>query len=240
MLLLTAASSTAVAQEEDVTPERATAVTVSNRDVNRINCPFGITEVYWSQEKPVTVSQQPENVFVKFLVRRAGTMETRATDPVDIHVVCGGDVYTMILHPRDMDSKTVRLGNTKRKQLQSAAKEWGAIPLEEQVKKLTLAVFRNELPNTLERSPIAPSDPRRNVDVFENAEIVGQSEVVVTGTGLRAVEYVVIAREAMTLQEKDFLVRELGNIVAVTLDPLVLPKGGAARLIVVERSASRD
>ena len=239
-LLLSSALPSALAQE--VLPERATAVVVSNRDVNRIHCSYGVTEVHWSKERPVSVEHQAnsDNVFVKFLVRRVGNNDTRVTDPVDLHVVCGGEVYTLILHPRDQDSTTVRLGDATRKQLQAAVKDWGAIPVEEQVKKLTLAVFRNELPNGIERHPIQSGDPRRSIDLFDNAQVIGQSEVRATGTGLKAVEYVVIAEEAMRLEERDFLVRDLGDIVAITVDPLVVPKGGAARLIVIERSTSHE
>lgn len=242
LLLPLLLSSVFPASAQEVLPERATAVVVSNRDVNRIHCNYGVTEVHWSKERPVSVEHQmnSDNVFVKFLVRRVGNHDTRVTEPVDLHIVCGGEVYTLILHPRDQDSTTVRLGDATRKQLQAAVKDWGAIPIEEQVKKLTLAVFRNELPNSLERQQIPSGDPRRNVEIFDNAQIVAQSEVRAPGTGLKAVEYIVIADEAMRLEERDFLVRELGDIVALTIDPLVVPKGGAARLIVIERSASHE
>ena len=118
-------------QAQEVLPERSTAVQLSNRDVNRVHCPLGITEVHWSKEKPVAIEQQSENVYVKFLVRRVGMSETRTTDPVDIHVVCGGDVYTLIVHPRDLDAQTIRLGDSRRQDLLAASKEWGALPLEE-------------------------------------------------------------------------------------------------------------
>ena len=238
--LLTAllASSAVIAGDIEVLPERATAVTVSNRDVNRVNCPYGISDVTWSKEKPVTVEQKGDNVMVKFLVRRIGTIETKVSDPVDVHVTCAGEVYTMILYPRDVDTQTIRLGDSQRRAVQSVTHEWGSLPLEEQVKKLTLAVYRNELPNGIERRPIEASDPRRHIDLFDNADIVGQSEVTAPGTGLRAGEYVVIAKESMTLKEKDFLARDFGDGVAITVDPLLVPKDGVARLIVINRGAN--
>jgi hypothetical protein len=137
--------------DEVVQPERATAVIVSNRDVNRLNCPQGVQDVVWSAEKPVKVSRAGENVFVKFLVARQGERETFATTPLDVHVVCGGVVYTMILHPRDTDSVTVRLADGKRPALQAVAKEWASLAIEDRVKRMTLAVYRNQIPDTFTR-----------------------------------------------------------------------------------------
>ena len=69
---------------------------------------------------------------------------------------------------------------------------------------------------------------------------MGQYEVRAHSTGLKAVEYVVLAKESMTLDERDFLDPQFGDIVAITVDPLTVPKDGIARLIVVERSARSD
>ena len=224
--------------DEVVLPERATAVIVSNRDVNRLNCPQGVQDVVWSAEKPVKVSRAGENVFVKFLVARQGERETYATTPLDVHVVCGGVVYTMILHPRDTDSVTVRLADGKRPALQAVAKEWGSLAIEDRVKRMTLAVYRNQIPDTFTRKLIEPGDPRRNLAIFRNAQVVGQTEVLAPGVGLKAVEYVVIAGEAMQLSERDFLVPQMGEVVGVTIEPLTLGKDDVARLIVIERSPS--
>jgi hypothetical protein len=228
----------AAAAEERVLPERPAAVLVSNRDVNRLNCPQGVEDVVWSAEKPVKVSHAGENVFVKFLVARQGERETFATAPLDVHVICGGAVYTLILHPREMDSVTVRLGDTRRTTLQAVTKEWGSLPLEDRVKRLTLAVYRNQIPDTFTRRLIEPGDPRRSLAMYRNAQVVAQSEVLAPGLGLKAVEYVVIAAEPMQLAERDFLVPQLGEVVGITVEPLALARDEVARLIVIERSTT--
>jgi hypothetical protein len=235
LLLLVLIATAATAEEERVLPERPTVVLVSSRDVNRINCPQGVQDVVWSAEKPVKVSRAGDNVFVKFLVAKQGERESYATAPLDVHVICGGAVFTLILHPREMDSVTVRLGDTRRPQLQAVAKEWGTLALEEQVKRLTLAVYRNQVPDTFTRRTILTGDPRRNLVIYRNAQVVGQSEVIAPGVGLRAVEYVVIAGDAMQLAERDFLVPQMGDVVGVTVEPLALGKDDVARLIVIER-----
>jgi len=230
-------ASTAIAGDEFVQPERATAVLVSNRDVNRIHCPIGVTDVIWSAEKPVKVTKTPENVFVKFLVARQGERQMLVTDPLDVHVVCGKDVYTMILHPREMDSVTVRLGGGTQAKVAAARRDLGAESVEDQIKRLTLAVYRNDIPDSYQRKSIQPGDPRRTLSLFMNADVIGQSEVVAPGTGLKAVEYVVYANEPVQLQERDFLVPQLGEVVGITVEPLNLKKDEVARLIVIERSA---
>lgn len=233
------AGSVAIA-DEVVLPETPTAVIVSNRDVNRVNCPRGVQDVIWSAEKPVRVTKSEENVFVKFLVARQGDSEQRVTVPLDVHVVCGGTVYTLILHPRDMDSVTVRLGGGPRAKLSAVAKEWGAIAIEDRVKRLTLAVYRNELPESFVRKAIPGDDPRRHLALFENAQVIGQYEISAPGTGLKAVEYIVYAAEAVQISERDFLLPELGDIVGVTLERPNIEKDSFTRLIVVERSGATE
>jgi hypothetical protein len=235
LLVLLTGTGIATAEEERVLPERPTVVLVSSRDVNRINCSQGVQDVVWSAEKPVKVSRAGDNVFVKFLVAKQGEREAYATAPLDVHVICGGVVFTLILHPREMDSVTVRLGDTRRPQLQAVAKEWGTLALEEQVKRLTLAVYRNQIPDSFTRQTISAGHPRRNLAIYRNAQVVGQSEVQAPGVGLRAVEYVVIAGDAMQLSERDFLVPQMGDVVGVTVEPLALNKDDVARLIVIER-----
>lgn len=234
------ASSGALAQETTVLPEKTTAVVVSDRDVNRIYCSKDVEDVVWSKEKPATVKVSGTSVFVKFLVAREGNSEKRVTAPLDVHVVCAGEVYTLILHPQDMDSVTVRLGDPVRSNLQAAAKEWGSLPLEEKVKRLTLVAYRHEVPSGFVRRPIEASDVRSNVKAYKDVQIKGQADLLAPGTGLRATEYSVIAEKAMTLSERDFLLKDLGDIVAVTVDPLFVAAQGASRLIVITRSSVDD
>lgn len=219
-----------------IAPERATVVMVSNRDVNRVHCTGVVDDVIWSKEKPVTVRQEGSDVWVKFLVLRAGNAESRASAPLDLHITCNGEVYSLILHPRDLDTVTVPLGDATRDALATNAKSWGGLALEEKIKRLTLAVYRNDVPSSFTRRRIEPGEPRRNISLFENADIIGQQEVTATGVGLRATEYVVLSREAVELNERDFLNPVFGEIVGITIDPLKVPADGFARLIVIERS----
>ncbi len=236
-LMLLLAANVGVANESaTILPERASGHIVSNRDVNRITCEAGVEDVVFSAEKPAKVTRSGNNVFVKFLIARQGDSEVRASAPFDLHVVCGGAVYPLILHPREVDSVTLRLGDGRRARMSVVAKEYASLPAEERIKKFTLALYRNELPDGFVKRMIHSNDPRRAVPLFENANIVGQYEVTAPGSGLKGTEYVVHAHESMQVTERDFLAPELGEIVGITVEPLNIPADGFARLIVIERS----
>jgi conjugal transfer pilus assembly protein TraK len=226
------------AQEQSVTAEHTTAVIVSNRDVNRLYCPSSVEDVVWSKEKPVTVRVTGGNVFVKFLVAHDSTGgENRVTSPLDVHIVCGGEVFTLILHPQDLDSVTVRLGDPVKRDLTVVAKDWGSLAWEDKVKRLTLIAYRHEVPVGFARDAIPATDPRAHIKVYQDLEVLGQSDLIAQGTGLRATEYLARADKAMSLTERDFLLPQMGEIVAVTVDPLFVAAQGASRVIVVTRSA---
>lgn len=218
-----------------VKPEQTTAVKVSNRDLNRIVCNSPPEEVFYSKEKPMTVSTSRNNIFIKFLVQRQGDRDTLSKLPADIHVVCEGEVYTLVLHPKDMDSVTVHLGASETNSIRENAKRWGALPFEERVKRVTESVYKNETP---------PGFNRRSFDKQVFVKNSGNKLIVQalhsfagTGSGLVVKEYEVTALAPVTLDERAFLIPELGDILAVTVDPPVIEKtGGKARLIIVERA----
>lgn len=221
---------------EVIRPEETVTKTVSNRDVNRIHCPSPVQDVIWSQEKPVAVTTDGNNVFVKFKIRREGMEETRVSTPLDLTIICGQEVYSLILNPVDMDLATIRLGNGQTKELAVVAKEWGALPLEEKVKKFTLITYKNELPNSFRKANLTATDPRRNIVAYSDLSITGLYEVRASGTGLRATEYEVTAKKSMALEESDFLLPEFGDIAGITIDPLHLSAGQSGRLIIIDRS----
>lgn len=223
-----------------VEAEKVTAVMVSARDVNRISCLGPVQDVFYSTEKNAEVTPEGTNVFVKFKKRQQGEVVEVATEPVDVHVVCGDKVYTMILHPRDMDSTTIHLAGGDTDRAQAVLREWGALPIEDRVKRLTLAAYSGELPASFQRTSLA-GDERRQQRIFGNLGIQAVSRITAPGLGLAAVEFELIAlTPPLTLDERDFLNTQISpDIVAITLDPLVLtPAVNKGRLIVIERSVS--
>jgi hypothetical protein len=217
-------------------PEKTVALQVSNRDVNRINCPGSVTDVFFSQEKNVTVTPGGNDIYVKFLVQQRGQERAYITDPADLHVVCDGSVYTMILHPRPIDSVTIRLGRQP-VGVEQVAREWSALPLEDRVKRLTLAIWHNDLPPGFSRTRGSPT--ARSTRLYNDLAIEPIYTLRGPGSGLRATEYSVKALRPVSMEERYFLRPEFGDVIAITLDPLVLYReGDRSRLIVVERVVS--
>lgn len=220
-------------------PERTQMAVISNRDINRIHCPSAIGDVFFSQEKPVEVSPSSNDVFVKLKHRVQGERDTPVTTPIDLHVVCGEDVYTMILQPQDVPSVTLRLGNPLRDRAASVARDWGALPIEDKVQKLTRMVYRDEVPPTFQRTSVL--DERRFPRLWKNLQIRAVQRVTAPGLGLAAVEFELRSIDGgISLDERDFLSPDISNqLVSVTVDPLVLSnRGEVARLIIVERSTT--
>jgi len=219
-----------------IEPERTVTATISARDVNRIHCGVPVDDVFYSKEKPVSISPVGSDVFVKVQKKVTGLREEFVTMPIDLHIVCGGEVYTMILMPQEIDAVTLRLGNPVKSKAAAIAKEWGSLPIEEKVQKLTRMVYRDELPPTFQRSELV--DERRYIRFWRNLRLRAVQRVTAQGLGLAAIEYEVVALEPVTLDERDFLNTEISkSIVSVTVDPLALPEPGRkARLIIIERS----
>lgn len=223
-----------------VLPETLATVAVSNQFVNRVSCPGVVGDVLNSTEKPMEVSTTDGgHIFVKFLVLKDHTgAEHLQTAPADLHVVCDGKVYTLILKPQAMDSQTIRLGNPAAEQFANTAKEYGAMPLEEKIKKITLAVYHESTPPGFQRRRI--SDDRRFAKMFSDVIVQGQWEVTAPGLGLKATEYRVLVMKPMTVDARMFLRPEFGAVVGVTVDPPVVShEQRAARLIIVERSVGK-
>jgi len=221
-----------------IEPERTSLASISFRDINRIVCPVPVADVFFSKEKPVSVTNAGTNVYVKLKKRIQGDRESYVTTPVDLHIVCGDQVYTMILQPRDIDSVTLRLGNPLKSKAASMAKEWGALPDEEKVRRLTTMVYKDELPSAFNKAAV--DDDSSRLRVWRNMTLRAVNRVSAPGLGLAAVEYEVLALEPLTLDERDFLDAGISKSIAgITVDPLVLESANQrARLIVVERSLS--
>lgn len=218
-------------RDEFVRPDRAVAVRVSNRDVNRVRCPGRISDVTYSQEKPVEiVSGGAENLYVKFKVVQAGGERSYIADSVDLHITCNGSVYTMILHPHPIDSVTIRLEGKMDRDIE---KTWGKLSFEDRIKRLITAIWRNEVPSGFNRMPVKTE---KETPRYEDIEIKPVYSLRGNGSGLLATEYAVDALRPVSMDERYFLRPEFGNVIAITLDPMMLYEtGDRARLIVVER-----
>jgi hypothetical protein len=229
--------------DPEVLPEVTTKVAVSNRDVDRISCAGSVGDYFWSQEKPVDISASGNNLFVKFKIEHEGSKYVFTHEPVDVHIVCEEAVYTVVLVPEDIDSVTVRLQPGVSKALKHVVKEWGELPLESRIERLTLMMYHQEFPEGIQHLPIQGDDLRRTVSLTDRSgkpvngvTIRCDYQVIAHGTGLQGQECEVVADHAVELNEGDFISRQFGNVVGVTLDPLKIEANQPARLFIIQRS----
>ena len=217
-----------------VPPEKTTQVVLSNLDVNRLVCQNGkVSDVFYSEEKGVVVSTTAHDVYVKMKMKRK--LETgqliRPVLNVDLHVVCGGQVYTLIGALKPIPAQTIRLTDGMagvRKNIELL----GAMPIEKRIKTILLAAYKNDYPEsfTVTRKGDAYAD-------MDGNSIDRVREIRIEGMGLKLTEYLVNASKPMKLTEQDFMQPAFGkHIAAISIDAAKgqLAAGNTARVFVLE------
>lgn len=235
MLLAACLTDLKPALAQVILPEVVTPVIMSNRDVNRVVCSTGdINDVYFSQEKGMTVVNDGRNAFVKFLIQQDGLKESHVTLRSELYVVCNASVYTLMITPKNVPAKTYHLSPGKSQDMRNNVALLGPLAEEERALYLTLAVFKEDLPDAF--TEIKAPQQTWNLKIIENAGVVKSREIQVEGLGLNLSEYYVKAATHLQLQESQFLQPFFGrNIFAVTVEPRRLRPGQVARVLVVEK-----
>lgn len=222
-----------------VQPDISTKVMMSNRDINRIVCESGpIKDVVYSKEKGIDVKIDGDNAFVKFVMK--GDPDTGnvsyATIPSEFYVVCGdSDVYTLIASPKNIPAQTISLASPG-KHLKKNLSLFKGVPFEDTIVSLIKDAYRDNIPDSFTVRPI-----NRQLNVFRYIGVLLKREVSVDGDGLLLKEYALTLKPTapeneMRVTEKNFLVPELAQKpVGISLDHLLLKKGRAVRLFIVEK-----
>jgi len=219
----------------DILPEMTQAVTVSSVDVNRIVCPKDVRDVVYSKEKGLTVKIMGRSVYVKFPIVKEGDREVTAAQPADLYVVCGDDVYSLILLPKPVPAQTVRLspgkGETLKKNVLSAAET----AHERFIVEIIKAVWKNEIPDEYTVGVL-----KEEVMVNTDVRAVGKRVIDIEGAGLRIKEYSIEIRnpgiEEMELSERDFIRSDISSRpVAISLEKHMVKRTERPRVFIVER-----
>jgi len=219
-----------------VSPERTTQIVLSNRDVNRVVCEDGrMGEVFASEEKGVVVQTTEHDAFVKLHLKRntdTGAV-VRPTIDVDLHMVCAGEVYTLIGKLKTIPAQTIRLrsgsGNAK-----ANLKRMRGMPEERRIQLLMREAYKDAFP----RSYVV-EDRNEVVGTLGEGEVALIRDVRVEGVGLRMKIYKYTATEPVALTEPDFIRPLFGkHIAAVSIDSSKkrLDGGESVRVFVIERA----
>jgi len=225
-----------------VKPELAQTVALSNTDINRVVCQNGeINDVFFSQEKGVTVVNKGSNAFVKYLVKQTSDGNEYVSTSTEIHIICNGETYTLIGQPSTRNAQTVYLSPGQSQSKTKNQARYGGLALEEKIVQLTRQVFRNEIDENFsidhkdQAVKVYPADFKR-APFFEGLAITHTKTVKAEGLGLTVKEYLLEPQRAMQVQETDFLEPDLGTqIISITLSDFELVVGSVARLIIVTR-----
>jgi len=225
-----------------VKPDSAKTVRLSNTDINRVVCQSGeINDVFFSQEKGVTVVNKGGNAFVKYLVKQTAEGNEYITQATEIHVICDSKTYTLIGQPSQINAQTVYLNSGQNSHAQSNIDRYKGMAFEERILDLTQQIYRGQIDDHLSVSyddkivQVFPKEFQR-LNFFNKFTVKSVLKVQVDGLNLQGVEYHIHAKQAVNLQEQDFMEQDLGiEILGITLSQFKLKAGEVARLIIIQR-----
>ena len=223
-----------------VRAEFVTAVDMSNRDVNRIVCSDGlINDAFFSEEKGIMVQNDGRNSFVKFLIKRDGiNPDAYASRRAEFYVVCGGQVYTLMVTPKDIIGQTIRLTPGASERIEDNLAIFGPQVEEDRAVSLSLSVLQDQIPDSFRLTETAVEDLKWFEDVIANARIAKRRDVHVEGTGLTLSEYWIRPNQDMLFDEGMLLGRFFGeSIFAITFDSLNGKANRLTRAFVVNRGS---
>ncbi len=214
-----------------------THVEMSASDVNHVTCPGIITDVIVSREKAAVVEFSGRNIFVKFLgTRKSDGRVEYPSDPVDIHVTCSEEVYSIIAHPKKIPSQTIRLSSGARKRMATNRELFDGMPLEKKILEVITRMVKGDMPEGF------VVKHQGKALRFRRADLVLERVVRIEGEGLIGSVYRVKLKngEEMTLSHKQFLSANLvKNPVAIAIDKELPVRGGQAMVYIVEKTAAR-
>ncbi len=226
------------APEIVVLPETTQAVELNSTDFNRFQCPGVIQDVVVAKEKGVVAKFSGNNAFILFKHLIKDGKPIYAKNPVELNIVCDGDVYTIVAVPKNLAySPVVRLSSGKKKKMEQNASVFGGMPIVKKCIHFVKLAYKGDLPNSFD--VVHPNKP---FDLFKKLKLVLSSLIIAEGEGLRLKIYVasnVTKDETLKLTEKDFLKTELTtNTLWISLGPpkFNLKPGESVRVFIIERT----
>ena len=222
-----------------VSPGVITKVTVSNTDVNRIVSPEPIKDVVYSKEKGLMVHFIGKNAFIKFVIKRNpdGTY-TYIQEPSEIYVVTSDAVYTIILYPKNIAGRTIRLSGGTLNKIKANEQMFSQLPYEKKLIKIIKAVYKNDIPYSWDVTH--PQNPTPIV-VKGNLTATLITTVNIVGTGFYLKEYKIASPVSMHVTETDFLNTKLAkNPRAIALTGFEVSKDDPVYLFIVAKGGGSE
>ena len=221
-----------------VLPETVKAIEMDNVDFNRIQCPGIISDIVVSKERHVVSQWKGNNGFVKFQHMIKDGKAIYQTSPVEMHVICDDEVYSIIGVPTTLQSSPViRLAGGNKKKIKQNASLFGGMPLIKKCIHFVTLAYKDNLPQSFDDSRV-----NQPVDLYKGLKLVLTDVIRATGQGLQLKEYAVsniTKDETLRITEKSFLKTELTtNTQFISIGPpkYNLKPGDSVRVFIVERT----
>ncbi len=222
-----------------VSPGVITKVTVSNTDVNRIVSPEPIKDVVYSKEKGLMVHFIGKNAFLKFVIKKNpdGTY-TYIQEPSEIYVVTSDAVYTIILSPKNIAGRTIRLSGGTLNKIKANEQMFSQLPYEKKLIKIIKAAYENDIPYSWD-----VAHPQNPTHIIIKGSLTATliTTVNVVGTGFQLKEYKITSPVSMHVTETDFLNTKLAkNPRAVALTGFEVSKENPVYLFIVSKGGGSE
>lgn len=222
-----------------VRPSMITKVVVSNTDVNRIVSPEPIKDVVYSKEKGLMVHFIDRNAFIKFVIKKNpnGTY-TYIQEPSEIYVVTTDAVYTIILLPKNIVGRTIRLSGGTLNKIKINERMFAQLPYEKKIIKIIKAVYKNNIPYSWD-----VTHPQNPTPIIVKGSLTATliTSVNVVGTGFYLKEYKITSPISMHVVETDFLSVKLAkNPKAIALTGFEVSKDNPVYLFIVARGGGNE
>ena len=229
MLLLLTANAQALQVVER--SQKYQVVDISLKDLNRITCSGGkLTRVIYSKEKGIMIKQVGNDFYVKVIPVEetdpfGKTKIIYRAKPTEVYAYCSGNVFSLILNPKDIPAETIILkvnGNSEKKRAGSFERE---MPYEETLLRLIKYAYKENVP-----PGYSAKEVNKIVKDYTHLEVVLKR--VYEGSALNVYEYILTAKNKVYLNESQF-VKLAPDPRAIAIVKPSLSKGEMTRLFIV-------
>lgn len=235
IILLSSVCISAHATNNVVYPETTKTIKLSNENPNRIHCTEGnVNDMAFPEDYPLTARAKDQNLYISYqkLQQGDGSIE-KLTESHTLHIVCDGQVYTMVVNPIKGQGRTIRLGDPTAKQLKNNAKIMREKSEDEIIADLIFAAYHNDLPPNYTVS----QSKNRLSSVVAGLTFDEIRKISLNGIGISLKEYIVTGVPGSLVPHQ--LIIEQGRFFSETLrgvsiKPERLPENGKARLFILE------
>lgn len=217
-----------------VLPEITQIVEFSNTAFNRVRCFDTVQDVVASEEKLLDVRWAGNSAFIKFMYLNKDGKPQYTTKPIELSIVCGGEIYTIIAVPKSLPSSPrIRLSSGKKKQILENASIFSGLELEKKERRFVEFAYKDDIPTSFDVVSVNTS-----LKLFKELDMTLLRTITATGEGLRLKEFKIVNStkdQALRLTEPYFLKTEItSKPVFIALSRLNLNPGENARLFIVE------